>query len=31
MAFQHLPAKELGEIDTPMEGDVLVVRMSNRQ
>ena len=24
MAFQHLPAKELGEIDTPMEGDVLV-------
>jgi NADPH-dependent F420 reductase len=24
MAFQHLPAKELGEIDTPMMGDVLV-------
>ncbi len=24
MAFQHLPAKELGEIDIPMEGDVLV-------
>lgn len=23
-AFQHLPAKELGEIATPMEGDVLV-------
>ena len=24
MAFQHLPAKKLGEIETPMEGDVLV-------
>lgn len=23
-AFQHLPAKELGEIETPMDGDVLV-------
>jgi 8-hydroxy-5-deazaflavin:NADPH oxidoreductase len=23
-AFQHLPAKELGDIDSPMEGDVLI-------
>ncbi len=23
-AFQHLPAKELGEIDKPLEGDVLI-------